>query len=82
MKRAPFYRGEIEDLCLDDFVYDLIIGNLPGTVIPYHKCFDKNVENLKVQVSNLDIPQEETNCIATTSEEIPVKETKTSPGKQ
>ena len=28
--KTPFYRGEIEALCLDDCIYDLIIGNLPG----------------------------------------------------
>ena len=78
--KTPFYRGEIEALCLDDCVYDLIIGNLPGAVIPDHKLFDKSVENLKVQVSNLDAPQEDKNCITATSEEIKVKESKTSPG--
>ena len=74
--KTPFYRGEIKALCLDDCVYDLIIGNLQAAVISVHKLFDKNVENLKEQVSNLDAPQDDKNCITATSEEIQVKESK------
>ena len=36
---TPFYTGEVDALCLDDAVFDLIIGNIPGAKLKI--CSDK-----------------------------------------
>ena len=37
---TPYLSGTVEALCLQDAIYDVIIGNVPGAKSPHQADFD------------------------------------------
>ena len=36
---CPFFTGKTEALCMEDTLYDLVIGNIDGSKLPYMSHF-------------------------------------------
>ena len=55
---TPYFKGEVEALCLNDAIYDLLIGNIPNAKAPenpdesWKASAGKVMENRQVEEEN------------------------------